>query len=218
MADPVARIQVEIARLKRELQELETAVNVLRRFGLIEGTGPEHPKGSSRDNDLAGATIRDAAIKVLSAEGGAHIDYREVAQKAVALGYRSRTAGSDIKTISKSFLDTMRRDGMFRKRGSAFRLAASAMMKAEQGETIANGRAPSNAEVRANAIASIIKDLKHPATIPELIAILREKNVSLPDEVRNSYNIVYSTLNNKPHMFKAVKTGVWDLAEQDSGT
>lgn len=103
------RIERRIAELKSELKELEIAVKVLRRLrptptkqGKVVSVSPRRKKPKGR------LKIADTAEKILTEKNGEPAHYREVAAKAVEMGYRGRK-GSTQDKVAKAFWATMKR-------------------------------------------------------------------------------------------------------------
>ena len=76
--------------------------------------------------DLAGATVRMAAEKVLSElRGGRWMNYRDVAKEAMRRGYHGHNPEQDEKSIQNTFYHTMKRKReTFDSEGARFRLKA----------------------------------------------------------------------------------------------
>ncbi len=97
-------VERRIAQLRQELEELERTAAILRRLGSGLG-GDDLPDDGSDDaqsgGDLAGASLTVAAMTVLQ-EAGEELYYAEVAERALARGYRGNP-GSSPDSVRDSF-------------------------------------------------------------------------------------------------------------------
>jgi hypothetical protein len=139
-------LQKEVAVLKEELRKLKVTKEVLdRKYSLPlfskeidaeddalddddRGIGPPLPDAEraapgSLGDDLAGSNIKDAAIKILSETNGEWLEYGEVAVRAIHRGYQSTKTGSTPESVTRSFLDIMRKMTELERDRTRFRLA-----------------------------------------------------------------------------------------------
>lgn len=107
----LAKIEGRIAAIQAELDELQTAARVLRRFSdpeYVSGqtnpiTGQKRPKKKAKSARLK---IEDLAKEVLQELGESH--FTVVAEEAIKRGYKGR-ANSTLEQIKKSYWSTMKR-------------------------------------------------------------------------------------------------------------
>jgi hypothetical protein len=164
------------------------------------------PPASSGAVNLTGASIRSAAGHVLSLLGNAWTESEQIAQKAVALGYRSKKYGDNVADISYYFLDTMRRESeTFERNGRSFRLRAGAVLAPVQ---------PNKSDSKTLAdYAEMVFQKKNVKAMrmSEIMEGIKQVGYGEPRNPKTYYNAVYSALERSPRFEKGPEAGTWEL-------
>lgn len=199
-------VEKEIGRRKEEILELEMALATIRRLiPSIQAKSTE----STLSGKLTGATIRDS-IKAVLSECRKPLSYREIAEKAIQMGYRSPNPDGDFATTARSFATILRAAKFVKKnKNGLFSLNAN-----EEGSSAPLHPAQEVGLTRADAMESILRKLGRPASVGEILDALQQEGHSVPSERRSAYNSVYGSLKNWSDRFARASNNRWTIKDQ----
>jgi hypothetical protein len=177
------------------------------------GVSPNRPATApDEDGILRGATMVEAASRILSSRFGAWMDHVQVTEDAIRLGYRSEKLGDDPEKIAESFRDTMRRHPeVFDRRGREFRLK-------RQQESDATGKVGLSKQYLERESIRILKESGRPSMkTADIAASLRDEGIGNDIDQKTFYNAVYTALSRSPDRVERVSAGEWAPKSQPDG-
>jgi hypothetical protein len=157
--------------------------------------------------DLSRASIKSVAALVLQGADKRWMHFKDIAAKAIEVGYRSDKHGDDLEKVALSFRDTMRRDTKaFQRSGPKFRLQPNYQPQIVE-------KPDPNRITLADRAAEIMARVASPPTMRtiEIVNALIETGEVKFNNRESFYNSVYSALDRDKRRFEKAGPGSWRL-------
>jgi hypothetical protein len=186
--------------------EIDIAPSTTQDGILLEASQPI-PK-----DDLASCSAYDAAQRILEECPGEYLNYTEIAERAVARGYKSQQAAEDIDSVADYLLDVMRRlpHKFVRHDRWYFRLANEADYKVGE-TTVSRYRHRDGHETRAAIAERMMRELNRPLSTAEIADEVAKGEGKGAINRKLLFNSIYNAMVRSP-LFVRVGRGWWGLA------